>query len=82
MLGATEKNSNKVIEMFNTVHQGNTLKKTTLSKWIKAFNKICEGCKDNLKSEYLFTSCDDKNIEFVRPRTLSDGRMTVQMIAD
>lgn len=44
-----EKNLNEIIEISNIVYRDNALKKTTIFKWIKRFNKGFEGCKDNVR---------------------------------
>lgn len=49
--------------MSNTVYGVKSLKKTTMFKWIKRFNESYEGCKKNVRSGRLFTSCDGKIIE-------------------
>lgn len=61
--------------MLNVVYGNNTLKKTTMSKWIKCFNEGYDDFKDKVRSRFLSTSYNENNIELVQSRMLFERRM-------
>lgn len=54
ILSESPKNSNKIMEMLNIIYGDNTLRNTTMFKWIIRFNKDCKGCLENVRFHLMW----------------------------
>ena len=69
-------------QMLQQVYGECALKEITVFKWIQRFREGREDPKDDASSRHPSTSRGNENIDRVRPRVLSDRRLTVTMIAE